>query len=400
MRVRAVDHVGEPLGAVHPPLAGRTDLASKTCLRPRRRRLRRRAARPAAQGQRAAGARASWRRARRSSTCPATSGCVTRPPTSALRRAAPAPGAARGSTFVYGLPELNRERSSAARTSRRPAASQRRSSSALLPLARAGCSRRRRARRGHHRLVGQRRRAERGHAPPGARGEPEDATSRSSTSTRPRSLETLAAAGAQGVELRFVPVSAPLSRGIFATCFVELPAGDTPEAIAALYEETYAARAVRAPCATRLPEVAAVAGSNYAEVGFTLGPSSGGAPTRHAGVVSAHRQPDQGRRGPGDPEHEPDARPARDAVARGFRAVAVARRRRPADRAVIKLGGDVLDGDRRWRRSPPTRARAGDGRRLVVVHGGGPQATALAGGSGWSRAWSAGGASPTRPRST
>jgi N-acetyl-gamma-glutamyl-phosphate reductase len=103
----------------------------------------------------------------------------------------------------------------------------------------------------------------------------------------PEILETLAAAGAPGVELRFVPVSAPLSRGILATSFVELPATDTPEAIAALYEDAYGREPFVRFVRDRLPEVAAVAGGNTAEVGFTLGASPGGAPTRTLAIVSA-----------------------------------------------------------------------------------------------------------------
>ena len=49
---------------------------------------------------------------------------------------------------------------------------------------------------------------------------------------------------------------------------------------------------------------------------------------------------------------------------------------RPID-AVIKLGGDVLEGDALAAVAADI-ARAGASRRLVVVHGGGPQATALA----------------------
>ena len=152
----------------------------------------------------------------------------------------------------------------------------------------------------------------------------------------PEITETLAAAGAPGVELRFVPVSAPLSRGILATSFVEVPAAETDEALAALYDAAYATEPFVRFVRDRLPEVAAVAGSNYAEVGFTLGPAA--RRDAHAGDRQRHRQPDQGRRGAGDPEHEPDARAARDGVARGSGSVAVA----SAVDAVVKLGGDVL----------------------------------------------------------
>src|SRR6266536_2931724 len=87
----------------------------------------------------------------------------------------------------------------------------------------------------------------------------------------PEIAETLAQAGARELELRFVPVSAPLARGILATAFVELPDAWTEERVRRLYEETYAGEPfVRVP-RKRLPEVAAVSGSNRAEVGVAVG---------------------------------------------------------------------------------------------------------------------------------
>src|SRR6185295_14090047 len=86
----------------------------------------------------------------------------------------------------------------------------------------------------------------------------------------PEITETLAQAGARSLALRFVPVSAPLPRGIFATAFAHVPRGTTADAIAAAFDETYAREPfVRRP-RKRLPEVAAVSGSNYVEVGFAL----------------------------------------------------------------------------------------------------------------------------------
>jgi len=89
----------------------------------------------------------------------------------------------------------------------------------------------------------------------------------------PEIAETLAAAGARELELRFVPVSAPLVRGILATAFLELPEAWTEERLQRLLEEAYAGEPfVRVP-RKRLPEVAAVAGSNFAEVGVAAGPA-------------------------------------------------------------------------------------------------------------------------------
>jgi N-acetyl-gamma-glutamyl-phosphate reductase len=93
---------------------------------------------------------------------------------------------------------------------------------------------------------------------------------------QPEIVETLEQAGARGLELRFVPVSAPLGRGILATSFVELPEEWTGERLQRLYEESYAAEPfVRVP-KKRLPEVAAVSGSNHAEVGVAAGPAARG----------------------------------------------------------------------------------------------------------------------------
>jgi acetylglutamate kinase len=58
-------------------------------------------------------------------------------------------------------------------------------------------------------------------------------------------------------------------------------------------------------------------------------------------------------------------------------AIAAAAVPRPID-AVIKLGGDVLDGDALAAVAADI-ARARANRRFIIVHGGGPQATALAG---------------------
>jgi N-acetyl-gamma-glutamyl-phosphate reductase len=71
-------------------------------------------------------------------------------------------------------------------------------------------------------------------------------------------------------------VSAPLARGILATAFVELPEAWTQERLDALYRETFAGEPlVRVP-RKRLPEVAAVSGSNHAEVGVAVGPALAG----------------------------------------------------------------------------------------------------------------------------
>jgi N-acetyl-gamma-glutamyl-phosphate reductase len=105
----------------------------------------------------------------------------------------------------------------------------------------------------------------------------------------PEVEETLRGAAAPGsaFELRFVPVSAPLSRGILVTSFVEVPGATTKDQLTALYREAYGREPFCRFVEDRLPEVVAVSGSNYAEIGFTLGPVQGAAGTRTLAVQSA-----------------------------------------------------------------------------------------------------------------
>ncbi len=91
----------------------------------------------------------------------------------------------------------------------------------------------------------------------------------------PEIAQTLRLAGARDFAIHFVPVSAPLARGIFATSFVRVPAAVTKEQIAAAFAAAFDDEPfVRVP-KRRLPEVIAVAGSNYVEVGFELGAPEG-----------------------------------------------------------------------------------------------------------------------------
>lgn len=177
--------------------------------------------------------------------------------------------------FVYGLPELNRDRIKAARYVASPGCFATTIELALLPLARAGL------------LDGPIHVA----AATGSSGSGAIAREGTHHPVRavnmksykpldhqhtPEIVETLQAAGARDVQLRFVPISAPLPRGILATAFVEVDASVDAARLAALYDEAYADEPfVRRPT-DRLPEVAAISGSNYAEVGFAVGEPAGG----------------------------------------------------------------------------------------------------------------------------
>jgi LysW-gamma-L-alpha-aminoadipyl-6-phosphate/LysW-L-glutamyl-5-phosphate reductase len=176
--------------------------------------------------------------------------------------------------FVYGLPELNREKLRGARWVASPGCFATAIELGLLPLAAAGLL------EGAVDVVGI----------TGSSGAGAVAVATTHHPVRANNLRTykplehphtpevvaaLAAAGGRLTGLHFVPVSAPLARGIFATSFVRVPASTSDADLQALYAKRYAGEPfVRLPRG-RLPEVVAVSGSPFAEVGFALGPSDG-----------------------------------------------------------------------------------------------------------------------------
>jgi N-acetyl-gamma-glutamyl-phosphate reductase len=177
--------------------------------------------------------------------------------------------------FVYGLPEQRREAIRRARLVAAPGCFATTIALALLPLARAGLL------EGVVHVQGITGSSGSGAAPSAATHHPVRAANLRAYKPLehqhvPEIEQTLADAGARDLALRFVPVSAPLGRGILATAFVELPEAWTQERLDALYREAYAGEPfVRVP-RRRLPEVAAVSGSNHAEVGVAAGPARAG----------------------------------------------------------------------------------------------------------------------------
>jgi LysW-gamma-L-alpha-aminoadipyl-6-phosphate/LysW-L-glutamyl-5-phosphate reductase len=283
VRVVAVDHVGELLGAVHPPLTGRIDLRFENV-----------PPAEAARGVDVALLGLPHKVSAQHAPAILQTGAkvVDMSGDFRLRDAAayaryygtthPHPEAL--GTFVYGLPELNREAIRKARAVASPGCFATTIELGLLPLARAGML------SGIIHVVGMTGSSGSGVAPSAGTHHPVRAVNLKTYKVlehqhTPEIVETLTAAGARGLELRFVPVSAPLSRGILATSFVELPSHVDADEIAALYEAAYSPEPFVRFVRDRLPEVAAVAGSNYAEVGFTLGAPGGG--TRTLTVVSA-----------------------------------------------------------------------------------------------------------------
>jgi len=87
-------------------------------------------------------------------------------------------------------------------------------------------------------------------------------------------------------QLAFVPVSAPLVRGILANTFVPLPAAVDGEQVAALFAEFYRdAPFVRVLGSKLGAEVIAVKGSMFVELSWSLGAAEGG--TRQLVVTTA-----------------------------------------------------------------------------------------------------------------
>jgi LysW-gamma-L-alpha-aminoadipyl-6-phosphate/LysW-L-glutamyl-5-phosphate reductase len=293
VRVASIDHVGELLGAVHLPLAGRTALRFENL-----------APREAAAGcdvvlmglpHRVSAEKAAEVLETGARVVDMSGDFRLRDPEAYARYYGarhPRPDLLGG--FVYGLPELNREAIRRARAVASPGCFATTIELALLPLARAGA-----LAGATVQVVGITGSSGSGVAPSAGTHHPVRAVNLKTYKVlehqhTPEILETLAAAGAPGVALRFVPVSAPLSRGILATSFVEVGAGETTESLAALYRQAYAAEPFVRFVEDRLPEVAAVSGSNFAEVGLTLGeaspspsPSSPGGGRRTLALVSA-----------------------------------------------------------------------------------------------------------------
>lgn len=177
---------------------------------------------------------------------------------------------------VYGLPELNRAAIRSAKLIASPGCFATTVTLGLLPLAKAGLL------RGAVETVGITGSSGSGVAPQAGTHHPVRAQNLKTYKPLqhqhiPEIAETLVGAGALDFSLHFVPVSAPLTRGIFATSFTRVGKDVTKEQLEAAFQRAYEDEPfVRAP-KKRLPEVVAVSGSNYAEVGFELGPVEGDA---------------------------------------------------------------------------------------------------------------------------
>ncbi len=181
-------------------------------------------------------------------------------------------------SFVYGAPELARDAIRAATRVASPGCFATSINLALLPAARAGWV------RGPVHVTGITGSSGSGAAPAPTTHHPTRAGNLRTYKPLehqhiPEVAEALTSVGARDLALRFVPVSAPLVRGIFTAAYLEVPADVDEARVAAAWASAFeGAPFVRRP-AKRLPEVAAIAGSNHAEVGWQLGEAAGGTRT-------------------------------------------------------------------------------------------------------------------------
>jgi N-acetyl-gamma-glutamyl-phosphate reductase len=188
----------------------------------------------------------------------------------------PAPQMLTDGAFTYGMPELNREAIRKARYIASPGCFATTIALGLLPLAKAGLL------TGPIHTVAATGSSGSGANPQITTHHPLRAANLRTYKPLehqhiPEILQTLRIAGGkEDMSLEFVPVSAPLPRGIFSTSFAEVPASVTQEQLAAAWKTAYGNEPfIRIVSGGRQPEVVGVSGSNYVEVGFTLGPVTG-----------------------------------------------------------------------------------------------------------------------------
>jgi N-acetyl-gamma-glutamyl-phosphate reductase len=271
VRVASIDYIGEPLSVVHPNLEGRTDLKFEGM-----------EAAEAARGMdvvllglpHKVSAHKAPEIMKTGARIVDLSGDfrLRDPAVYAKYYGAehPCPDELTKGTFVYGLPEMNREAIKKAKYVASPGCFATTIELALLPLAKVGLL------SGPVEIVGITGSSGSGIAPAAGTHHPTRANNLKTYKPLehqhiPEVVQTLAEAGAKNLTLRFVPVSAPLSRGIFATCFAHVDEKMDGAAIKKLYAETYAREPFARVPAKRMPEVVSVKGSNYAEIGVQPG---------------------------------------------------------------------------------------------------------------------------------
>ncbi len=177
---------------------------------------------------------------------------------------------ARLGTFVYGLPEVNRAAIANARHIASPGCFATAITLALLPFADAGLL------QGRVQVTAMTGSSGSGANP--ALGTHHPLRAQTLRAYKPLTHQhvpeieqNLRLAGARELALDFVPVSAPLVRGILTTCYFEVGTGVDVAQLAGLQGRYFEGDKLVRVLGDRLPEVNAVAGSMYAELAVTVG---------------------------------------------------------------------------------------------------------------------------------
>jgi LysW-gamma-L-alpha-aminoadipyl-6-phosphate/LysW-L-glutamyl-5-phosphate reductase len=172
--------------------------------------------------------------------------------------------------FVYGLPELNKELIRNAKYIANPGCFPTAVSLATLPLAKAGLL------EGKVRVVGPTGSSGSGVHPSAGTHHPVRSLNLKSYKPlfhqhTPEMEQAMLQAGGKNVSVDFIPMSAPVTRGILVNCICDVPETVTEDQIKKIFEDAYA----NEPCTHTLPpksypETIAVAGTNHVQVGYSL----------------------------------------------------------------------------------------------------------------------------------
>lgn len=174
-------------------------------------------------------------------------------------------------TFTYGMPELNSDRIRNAQYVASPGCFATGIAMGLLPLAQAGF-----LKDANVRTVAMTGSSGSGVRPLEGTHHPVRANNLKAYKPlhhqhRAEILQTLGTAGAENTSLDFIPVSAPLTRGILAISQLDLPDDQSADSIQALFEDYYAAHpSVIVMPQGKGPEVVAVKNTIRVEVGITV----------------------------------------------------------------------------------------------------------------------------------
>lgn len=175
------------------------------------------------------------------------------------------------SKFVYGLPELNRDQIKKTKYVANPGCFPTGVALSMLPLAKSGL------------LNSVKIRVLAATGSSGSGVAPQEGTHHPTRSLNlkiykplvhqhlPEMEQTLISGGAKDISIDFIPMSAPLSRGMLTNIVVDIPAHISDKEIESIFRDYYRVHPfVRLTGTKNMPEVVAVAGTNFVEIGWYL----------------------------------------------------------------------------------------------------------------------------------